>query len=239
MNVASRKFSTSVRCLKSVKLKNVKGASSHNWLSRQLTDPYVEKAKMMNYRCRSAFKLIEIDDRYEILRPGMIVVDCGAAPGSWTQVAAKRVNADGSDPRAPQGLVLSIDKQQIFPVEGATVLGNTDFTNPQSQSKIVECLAGKKPDSVVSDMAPNATGVKDLDNENMIHLCYTVLRFAVQMSEVGASLLVKLWQCGEARQLENDISKFYKSVKPVKPSSSRSDSAEMFLLGRDFKGLMK
>ncbi|XP_044272368.1 rRNA methyltransferase 2, mitochondrial [Tribolium madens] len=232
-----RNFSTTMRHLKSVKLKNVKGTSSHEWLSRQLADPYVEKAKMMNYRCRSAFKLLEIDDRFKILRPGFVVIDCGAAPGSWSQLAVKRVNSDGFDPKQAQGVVISIDKQQVFAINGATILGNMDFTDPKSQDVLIETLRGRKADAVISDMAPNATGVKDLDNENIIRLCYSVLRFAVQNSQVGASVVVKLWQCGQAKQLENDLRKFYDSVKFVKPNSSRSDSAEIFLLGRDFKGL--
>lgn len=94
-----------------------KGTSSQQWLSRQLSDPYVEKAKLMNYRCRSAFKLLEIDDRFKILRPGDTVVDCGASPGSWTQVAVKRVNSDGLKLDAPKGTVLAIDRQQIYPIE--------------------------------------------------------------------------------------------------------------------------
>lgn len=112
-----------------------------------------------------------------------------------------------------------------------------DFTAPESQKNIIEFLNGKKADVVISDMAPNATGVRNLDNENIIKLCYIVLRFAVQISKKDSSLLVKLWQCGETKQLENDIARFYNNVKIVKPNSSRSDSTEIFLLGRNFKGL--
>lgn len=112
-----------------------------------------------------------------------------------------------------------------------------DFTKAETQERIREELNGHKANAVISDMAPRASGVSHLDTENIIHLCYMALRFAVQNSEVGGSLLVKLWQCGEAKQLEQDISKFYNNVKYVKPQSSRSDSAEIFLLGRDFKGL--
>ena len=118
-------------------------------------------------------------------------------------------------------------------------MGNVDFTTSQTQSKILETLAGRKPHVVLSDMAPKATGVTHLDNENIIHLCYVTLRFAAQVSEVGATLVVKLWQCGQAKQLETDFSKFYSNVKYVKPNSSRTDSAEIFLLARNFKGLIK
>lgn len=121
--------------------------------------------------------------------------------------------------------------------QGATILGNADFTDPQTQVKVLEKLAGRRVNVVLSDMAPNATGVRHLDYENIINLCYSVLRFAVQISEPGGSLLVKLWQCGQTKQLEIDINKFYRNVKNVKPEASRTDSAELFLLGRHFKGL--
>lgn len=94
-----------------------KSVSSQNWLARQLSDPYVERAKTMNLRCRSAFKLIEIDDRFKILEPGHIVIDCGAAPGSWTQVVVNRINSDGKNQDLPKGIALAIDKQQIYPIE--------------------------------------------------------------------------------------------------------------------------
>ncbi|XP_030758703.1 rRNA methyltransferase 2, mitochondrial [Sitophilus oryzae] len=217
--------------------RKVKGVSSHEWLARQNSDPYVEKAKMLNYRCRSAFKLIEIDDRFKILRPGYHVVDCGASPGSWTQVTVKRVNSDASDKSLLQGKVISVDRQLIYPIEGATLIGNADFTDPTSEQTIIKALNGNKCDAVISDMAPNATGIRDLDNENIIKLCYMVLKFAITNSKVGASVLMKLWQCGDSKKLELDIGKFYEKVNVVKPKSSRSDSTEMFLLGREFKGL--
>ncbi|KAJ8911162.1 hypothetical protein NQ315_013016 [Exocentrus adspersus] len=236
-----RRLSSSVLMLRKITPEDLKtktkSVSSQQWLSRQLSDPYVEKAKLMNYRCRSAFKLIEIDDRYKFLHPGDTVIDCGAAPGSWTQVAVKRVNSDGDKLEIPKGTVLAIDRQQIYPIKGAMIFGNMDFTSSESQQTLIDSLNGKRADAVISDMAPSATGVRVLDNENIIKLCYIVLRFAVQVSKKNASLLMKLWQCGESKQLENDLAKFYNNVKVVKPNSSRSDSTEVFLLGRDFKGL--
>lgn len=116
----ARYFTSTKICFKissnHLKVKN-KGVSSNHWLSRQLSDPYVEKAKLMNYRCRSAFKLLEIDEKYNILKPGFIVIDCGASPGSWTQVAVKKVNADGADNLSPKGKVLSIDRQLLYPIK--------------------------------------------------------------------------------------------------------------------------
>lgn len=113
-----RCFSTAVRLQAKVVPNNLKGKSksSQEWLTRQLSDPYVEKAKMMNYRCRSAFKLLEIDDKYKIMKPGDVVIDCGAAPGSWTQIAATRTNANGAKSHLPKGTVVSVDALQFHPV---------------------------------------------------------------------------------------------------------------------------
>lgn len=236
-----RAFSTSFSNLKKINpeqlTKKIKNASSQNWLSRQLSDPYIEKAKMMNYRCRSAFKLIEIDNKYKILHPGYIVIDCGASPGSWMQVAVQRVNAGLLNKNEAQGKVLAIDRQLIYPIEGAVTIGNMDFTLPQSQEKLLDVLEGQKVDSVISDMAPNATGIRDLDNENITELCYSAVRFALKVSKEGASVLVKLWQCGGSKKLEDNMKKFYENVRIVKPKSSRSDSTEIFILGKGFKGL--
>ncbi|KAK9885519.1 hypothetical protein WA026_011012 [Henosepilachna vigintioctopunctata] len=237
----SRNFQTATCVLRHVNPTNVKNKSlsSQLWLKRQLSDPYVEKAKMHNYRCRSAFKLLEINEKYKFLKPGQIVVDCGAAPGSWTQVAVKEVNSIGQSSSDQLGKVFSIDKQHIYPIEGATILGNMDFTNPSTQTLLRTTLGDRQVQVVLSDMAPTATGIREMDTENMLTLCYNVIRFAVQVSEINGSLLVKLWQCGQAKKLETEISRFYRNVKFVKPNSSRHDSAEIFILGRYFKGLEK
>lgn len=120
--------------------------------------------------------------------------------------------------------------------QGAKIFGNMDFTCEKSQQAIQDFLKNKA-DVVLSDMAPSATGVRYLDNENILKLCYSVLRFALLVSRTGGSILIKLWQCGETKKLENDIGRFYNKVNIVKPRASRSDSAEIFILGRDFKGL--
>ncbi|XP_019865459.1 rRNA methyltransferase 2, mitochondrial isoform X2 [Aethina tumida] len=121
--------------------------------------------------------------------------------------------------------------------QGATTFGNMDFTLDESQNILKTALNNLKANVVLSDMAPSATGISSLDTENIINLCYSVLRFAVQMTQVGGTILVKLWQCGETKQLETDIGRYYKMVRIVKPNSSRADSAEIFILGREFKGL--
>lgn len=213
-------------------------------------------------RCRSAFKLLDINERTPIIGPGDVVVDCGAAPGSWTQVAVKHSNANGAIKNKPSGLVIGVDLHHIYPIEviwlfgtrrdetrhlcdihslfnipqGAQVFGNTDFTLPESQEKIKTLLKGRLINCVISDMAPNATGVRCLDQENIIKLCYSVLRFAIPLSAPDANCLMKVWDNGDVAKLEADILKFYKHVKRVKPPASRSDSAEIFILAKEFAG---
>lgn len=218
---------------------NLKGkkTSSQLWLRRQLTDPYIDRAKMENYRCRSAFKLLEMDKRNGILSPGMIVVDCGAAPGSWSQVAVNLTNANGQEVNKPVGKVVAIDKSQIYPIDGAIVIGNMDFTTSEAQEKLKEHLAGELVDVVMSDMAPNATGVKSMDHENIVALAYAAFRFALVVSKPEATFIAKLWDGGEAKTVENDLRKFYKSVKIARPAATRTESSEKFVLARGFKGL--
>lgn len=182
------------------------------------------------YRCRSAFKLLEIDDKYGILKPGNVVIDCGCAPGSWSQVALQKVNSS-------KGLVIGVDLLQMYPLEGAHLLGNTDFTTENGQQKIRDLMGKRKANVVLSDMAPNATGINDLDYENITMLCYTVLRFAIKMSQIDGSLLMKIWMNPQINEIEKQMKRFYKNVKIIKPKASRSDSAEQYLLGRNFVGL--
>ncbi|XP_058818142.1 rRNA methyltransferase 2, mitochondrial [Topomyia yanbarensis] len=234
-----RRLHSSIQSFGKIVPSNLKGKkkSSQEWLTRQLNDPYVERAKIMNYRCRSAFKLLEIDQKYSLIKPGFTVVDCGAAPGSWSQVAVKHSNADGSKQGMPKGMVIGIDLLQIYPIEHATLFGNMDFTKPENQDKIRAQLGERRIDCILSDMAPNATGVRYLDQENIITLCYSVLRFAILMSSPNASLLMKVWDNAEVSVLEKNIQKYYTHVKRIKPSASRSDSAENFLLARGFVGI--
>lgn len=218
--------------------RNLKGKkhSSQLWLARQLRDPYVEKARQENYRCRSAFKLLEINERFRILGPGMTVIDCGAAPGSWTQVATNLTNAHGKR-EGPVGRVYAVDKLPFYPVEGATILGNMDFTSVKTQKTLNELLQGDKADVVLSDMAPNASGVREIDHDNIMLLAYAVLRFALQIGRAQSAFVVKVWDGGKAQQFEQNLYKFYNSVKVIRPDATRDDSTEKFFLARGFKGL--
>lgn len=217
---------------------NLKGKkhSSQLWLARQIRDPYVEKARQENYRCRSAFKLLEIDKKFKILRPGLTVIDCGAAPGSWTQVATNLTNAHGKR-EEPVGRVYAVDRLPFYPVEGATVLGNMDFTSARTQEVLSELLQEDKADVILSDMAPNASGVREMDHDNIMLLAYTALRFALRMSKAQGVLVVKVWDGGKAQQFEETLTRFYSSVRIVRPDATRDESTEQFFLARGFKGL--
>lgn len=203
---------------------------------RQLRDPYVEKAKQENYRCRSAFKLLEINERFKILNPGLTVIDCGAAPGSWTQVATHLTNSHGKTEH-PIGKVYAIDKLPLYPVEGATILGNMDFTLAKTQDTLRQLLQKHKADVVLSDMAPNASGVREIDHDNIIILAYAVLKFALYNSKTDGTLIVKIWDGSKSHQLEQDLMKFYHHVRIVRPDATRDESSEIFFLATGFKGI--
>lgn len=190
---------------------------------------------MANYRCRSCFKLLEMDEKHKILKPGRVVVDVGAAPGSWSQICVKAVNSNGVELNKPKGIVIGIDKLQIYPVDGATFLGNTDFTSPAAQEKIKSILNGRSVNCVLSDMAPNATGIRALDQENIMELANSVFEFAQQVSAPGAFLVIKVWENGDLNKLQNEISQVYEICKMVKPHASRADSAEKYILAKGFK----
>lgn len=190
---------------------------------------------MANYRCRSCFKLLEMDERHKILKPGRVVVDVGAAPGSWSQICVKAVNSDGMILNKPKGIVIGIDKLQIYPVDGATFLGNTDFTSPAAQEKIKSILNGRTVNCVLSDMAPNATGIKALDQENIMELANSVFTFAKEVSAPDAFLVIKVWENGDLHKLEKAIGQVYEICKMVKPHASRADSAEKYILAKGFK----
>lgn len=213
-----------------------RGGSSHDWLVRQMNDPYVQKARMENFRARSAFKLLEIDDKNKLLHPGLVVVECGASPGAWTQVSVQRINANGSGGRKKVGTHIAVDLMPMHPVDGAYVVAPADFTQVKTQQRILELLAGRQVDVILSDMAPKATGVRQLDQDGILELARAVAEFATRVSAPAGSLLVKLWAGGGVASLEKQLLGAYSSVKIVKPQSSRQESAELFLLARHFRG---
>ena len=217
---------------------NLKSSSSSNqWLERRKKDLFTKQAGKENFRCRSAFKLQQIDSKYKILKPGFVVVDCGASPGSWSQVAVQKVNSLNKDPSRPTGVVIGIDLQHIAPVDGALMLGGLDFTSPATQEKVKELLKSRdsKVDVVLSDMAPKATGLRSHNHDIIIELCFSALRFCLPTLRPGGTFVCKIWSGSGQQKLTKAMESVFEQVNAVKPKASYDDSAELFLLGRGFK----
>ncbi len=218
------------RALKTrVKKKRGLKNSSRRWLERHLNDPYVHRAQAEGMRSRAAYKLTEIDDRYKLLKPGARVIDLGAAPGGWCQVAAERV---GSTEDAP--LVVGIDYLGMDPVPGAVVL-EMDFLDDDAPARLMETL-GDAPDVVLSDMAAPTTGHRRTDHIRTMHLCETAADFAMSVLKPGGHFLAKTFQGGAENSLLEQLKKSFRSVHHVKPQASRAESVELYLLAKDFKG---
>jgi 23S rRNA (uridine2552-2'-O)-methyltransferase len=203
-----------------------KSHSSRRWLTRQLNDPYVARAKREGMRSRSAFKLTEIDDKARFLKKGARVVDLGAAPGGWSQVAAKRV--------APRGCVVAIDVLSIAPIAGVAFV-ELDFLDPSAPDKLKAMLDGPA-DVVLSDMAANATGHARTDHLKIMALVEAAAEFAREVLAPGGTFLTKVIQGGTEASLLAALKRDYKQVKHIKPPASRADSAELYLLATGFRG---
>jgi len=212
-----------------VKKKSGLKESSRRWLERHLNDPYVHKAKAEGYRSRAAFKLIEIDDKHHLLKPGMRVIDLGAAPGGWCQVAVARVRSTDADRR-----VVGIDYLEMDPVPGATIL-QMDFLDDEAPAKLIEALGGE-PDVVLSDMAAPTTGHRRTDHIRTMHLAEVAADFALSVLKPGGHFLAKAFQGGTENELLSQLKKNFRAVHHVKPPASRGESVELYLLARDFKG---
>jgi len=204
--------------------------ASTRWLQRQLNDPYVAEAKRKGYHSRAAFKLLEIDERYPILKYGQRVVDLGAAPGGWTQVAAKRIGAEKAD----GGMLIAIDLLAMEPVPGAEIL-QLDFLDPDAPDTLKARLGGQA-DLVLSDMAANTTGHRATDHMRIVALCEAALDFACDVLAPGGGFLAKVFQGGTEHELLARLKKAFKSVRHVKPNASRADSAETYVLATGFRG---
>jgi 23S rRNA (uridine2552-2'-O)-methyltransferase len=200
--------------------------SSRAWLERQISDPYVARAKREGFRSRAAYKLAEIDDKYRLLRPGAHVVDLGAAPGGWSEIAARRIGA--------RGRVIAIDILEMKPVAGVEFL-QLDFLDETAPARLKAMLDGKA-DVVLSDMAANATGHRQTDHLRVMALAEAAAHFAREVLSEGGSFLCKVLQGGTEAALLAALKQDFASVKHVKPPASRSDSAELYLLARGFRG---
>lgn len=203
--------------------------SQQKWLQRQLNDPYVAKAKAAGYKSRAAFKLLEIDDKYHLLKPGQRIVDLGAAPGGWCQVAAERIGSTEQDVR-----IVGIDLLEIDPLPGVKFI-QMDFTLPEADAVLKEMLGGPA-DGVISDMAANTTGHKKTDHLKIIGLAEMAVAFACEVLSPGGFFLCKLFQGGETGQLITDLKRDFATVRHVKPQASRADSSELYVLATGFRG---
>ncbi|WP_342641438.1 RlmE family RNA methyltransferase [Rhodoligotrophos ferricapiens] len=212
-----------------VKTAKKRTVSSKLWLERQLNDPYVAEAKRQGYRSRAAFKLIEIDDKYHLLQPGKRVVDLGAAPGGWSQVAAKRVGSlEG------RGRVVALDINAFENLPGVTSI-ILDFLDRTAPDAIIDALGGEA-DVVMSDMAAPATGHAKTDHLKVMALCEAALDFAYEVLAPGGVFLAKVFQGGTEHELLAGMKRAFKTVRHVKPKASRPESAELYVLATGFRG---
>jgi 23S rRNA (uridine2552-2'-O)-methyltransferase len=203
-----------------------RSASSRRWLTRQLNDPYVARAKAAGYRSRAAFKLADIDAAQRLLRPGLVVVDLGAAPGGWSQVAAARVRAGEG-----RGRVVAVDLQPVEPIRGVEILEG-DFL-ADAVFEAVRVAAGAEIDVVLSDMAPPASGQPDIDHLRILNLAEAALAFALRGLRPGGAFVTKMLQGSGEREFLVALRRDFGSVVRVKPPSSRPESSEFFLVARD------
>lgn len=204
-------------------------ASSRRWIERHINDPYVQRAQLEGYRSRAAYKLLEIDEKHKILKGAHRIIDLGAAPGGWSQIAAK---VTGSADEAPR--VAAIDFLEMDTIPGVHIL-LMDFLDDHAPAKLVEACGGQ-PDVVISDMAAPTTGHKRTDHLRTMHLSEAAAHFAVDVLRPGGHFLAKTFQGGTGHDLLTMLKKNFRSVIHIKPPSSRQESVEMFVLAKGFKG---
>lgn len=208
-----------------VKKSRKRTVSSKKWLERQLNDPYVARAKKDGLRSRAAYKFIEIDDRFQLLKPGARVLDLGAAPGGWTQIAVKRVG--------PRGRVVGIDLLPVDAIPGADLI-QLDFMDEEAPGRLMELLGGPA-DVVLSDMAANTTGHKRTDHLKIIGLVETAAAFATQVLAPGGSFVAKVFQGGADGALLAELKRDFATVRHVKPAASRAESSELYVVATGFR----
>lgn len=201
--------------------------SSKEWLKRQINDPYVMKARKDGYRSRAAFKLIEIEESLKAFKRGAVVVDLGAAPGSWTQVAMERIGKSG--------VVVGIDLLPIDAIPGAALIQG-DFLEEKALKELEALLKGREVDVVMSDMAHNTTGHTQTDHIRIMELVELAYDFACDHLAPGGTFIAKVFAGGTESKLLAKIKKSFKMVKHIKPSASRKESAEIYLVAKGFKG---
>jgi 23S rRNA (uridine2552-2'-O)-methyltransferase len=202
-------------------------ASSRQWLLRQLNDPYVEKARKEGYRSRAAFKLVEINAKFHLLKKGGVVLDLGAAPGGWCQVAKPIIG--------PSGIIVGVDLQDIEPITDVTFLKG-DFNTDETQNELVQAFEGKQVDVILSDMAAAACGIPDVDHLRLMVLLESAFHFCFDLLKPGGALVAKVLRGGTEHQLLHKLKKSFAKVSHFKPNSSRQESAELYIIAQGFRG---
>jgi len=215
-----------------IRVKTARGrkVSSTKWLERQLNDPYVARARSEGMRSRAAFKIKEIDDKHKLFRKGQRVVDLGAAPGGWSQVAARAVGSTDEHP-----LVVGIDYLDMDPIPGVVLL-KKDFTDDDAPQMLMDALGGHKADVVMSDMAWPTTGHRATDHLRIVQLVELAAYFAIDVLSPGGAFVAKVFQGGTEHELLHMLKRHFRSTFHVKPPASRSDSAETYLVAKGFRG---
>ena len=204
-----------------------KSKSSARWLNDHENDEYVQRARREGFRSRAVYKLLEIQEKYQILKPGSVVVDLGAAPGGWMQVARKAVG--------DSGFVVGLDLLAIEPLPECTFIQG-DFTEDAILEQLMDALDGRPVDLVISDMAPNLSGMKDIDQPRSMYLVELAVHFASEVLRPGGTFLAKCFEGEGIDDIRATIRNEFKQLNNVKPKASRGKSREIYLLGRSFKG---
>jgi 23S rRNA (uridine2552-2'-O)-methyltransferase len=203
--------------------------SSRRWLERHINDPYVQRSRLEGYRSRAVYKLLEIDEKHHILRGAKRIIDLGAAPGGWSQIAAKVTDSTNDNIR-----VVAIDFLEMDAIPGVDFI-QMDFLDDAAPARLMKALGGV-PDLVLSDMASPTTGHQRTDHLRTMHLCEVAAYFAVEVLREGGHFLAKTFQGGAERELLTMLKQNFKQVVHVKPGASRAESVEMFILAKGFKG---
>ncbi len=217
-----------------VKTAHKRSNSSNQWLERHLNDPYVAAARASGYRSRAAFKLIEVDDKYRVLKPGQTVLDLGAAPGGWSQIAAQRTKSDAPG-ASKRGQVVAIDYLEFGAIAGVEIL-QMDFMDETAPARLRAMLRNGHADVVLSDMAAPTTGHTRTDHMRIMGLAEAAIAFACEVLTPGGAFLSKVFQGGTESELLALLKKDFATVRHIKPPASRAESAELYVLATGFRG---
>ena len=210
---------------KNIKTAKGRKVSSTRWLERQLNDPYVALSKQKGYRSRASFKILEIDEKFKIFKKGFKVLDLGSAPGGWSQVISKKVGPNN---------ILAVDILDMIPLNGVKFI-QQDFLAPEAEKIIMDEIGGEKYDVIMSDMAANTTGNKDIDHLRTSALVEEAFNFSLKVLKHGGSFIAKVFQGGTEPKLFNIMKQNFQSVKHFKPNSSRKESVEMYVIAQGYK----